>query len=132
MQSIGSVWCTKFQHTSTWVLSIPYGCVLDVRTALVLDGWGVSRILCGFYLHGSSLILFSHLCLCLQRVFFPSEFSTKLLYTFLIPPMHVTFPTHLVLIIFGGQYKLWSSTLYTSSRLQPLPFLRSIYSLQHS
>lgn len=47
-----------------------------------------------------------------SKSFFPSEFSTKLLYIFLIPAMHVTFPTHLVLIILVDSTN-YEAPLYT-------------------
>jgi hypothetical protein len=48
---------------------------------------------------------------------FSSGFLTKILYAFLISPMHVTCPGHpillvmITLIIFGKEHKLWSSSL---------------------
>jgi hypothetical protein len=68
----------------------------------------------------SVLILFSHPHLCLLRSFFPSGFLTKILYAFLIPPIHANCPFHLIifdliiLIIFGERCKLWSSLLCNS------------------
>jgi hypothetical protein len=57
----------------------------------------------------STLILSSHLRLDLQNNLFLSGFSTKVSYAVYIHPMHVTWPTHLVLlalisvIIFGEE-----------------------------
>jgi len=60
-------------------------------------------------------ILSFHLCLGLPTGFFSLVFSTKILYEFLLSPMRVTFPAHLILLdfttrtTFGEAYKLWSS-----------------------
>ena len=45
----------------------------------------------------SVLILFSHLCLCLQNGLFPSGFPTKILYTPLLSAIRVTRSAHLIL-----------------------------------
>jgi len=48
---------------------------------------------------------------------FPSGFPTKILYAFLISPIHPTWPAHLILLdfisltTFCEAYKLWSSSL---------------------
>jgi hypothetical protein len=68
----------------------------------------------------SILILSSHPCLFLHRDLF---LLTKTLYIFLLPTMRATCPVQLrvihliVLITFGEEYKLWSSSL--CSCLQP-------------
>jgi hypothetical protein len=65
----------------------------------------------------SSISTSYHLFLGLLWGFFPSDFPFKVLYTFLISPMHATYPTvfilldSIVLIIFGEKYKLWSYLL---------------------
>jgi len=62
------------------------------------------------------LILSFCLSLCLPSGLFPSRFYTKTLYAFLFATMHVTFPTHLIIlnlitpIRFGEQYRSWSGT----------------------
>jgi len=48
-------------------------------------------------------------------VLFSSGFLTKILYATLVPPTCATFPAHLILVnvitlvLFGEEYKLWSS-----------------------
>jgi hypothetical protein len=70
--------------------------------------------------------------------FFPSGFQTKILYAFLTFPMHVTCPTHLILlelitfIIFDEEYKLQRSSLcsYLHSSVTSSLF-KSKHSPQH-
>jgi hypothetical protein len=56
-----------------------------------------------------------HLRLGLPSSLFPSGFPTNILYALLFSPIRATYPAHLVLfyliilIILGGEYKLWSS-----------------------
>jgi hypothetical protein len=65
----------------------------------------------------SILILSYHLCLGFPSGLFPSGFPIKTLYTPLLSPMHTTCPTHHILLdliiwmIFGEQYRSWSSSL---------------------
>jgi len=67
------------------------------------------------------LILSSHMCLGLSGGLFPSSFPTKILYIFFSSPMRSTFPVHLIplylitLIIFSEAYKLWTSSVCSST-----------------
>jgi len=57
-------------------------------------------------------MLFFHLRLGLPSDLSPSGFPNKVVYAFLVSPMHVTVPAHtrlldlIILIIFGEAYKL--------------------------
>ena len=88
----------------------------------------------------SILILSSHLCLGLPCHLFPSGFATKTLYTLLLSPIPAACLIHLILlnlitqIIFVGEYRSFSSTLYsflhypvTSSLLGPYIFFNTLF-----
>jgi hypothetical protein len=63
----------------------------------------------------SILILFIHLRLGLLSGLFPSGFPTNILYAFLFSLILATYPAQLIrldlIILFGEEYKLWSSLL---------------------
>jgi hypothetical protein len=67
----------------------------------------------------SILILSSYLSQTLPSGFFPSGLKTKIMYAFIISPMHFSWFSHpvylylIILMIFGEYYKLWSSSLYS-------------------
>ena len=67
----------------------------------------------------SILILSSHLCLGLPNGLFPSGFPTKTQHTSLLSAKCATWPAHLILLefitrtIFGEQYRLVSSSLFS-------------------
>jgi len=72
----------------------------------------------------SILILYSHLCLCLQGRIIPS-FPMKIMYAFLISPISATCPTHLTLFDLmkhtsceAPHYAVLSSVLPLSSYIQ--------------
>jgi len=69
------------------------------------------------------LILPSRLRLGLPSSPFLSDFPTKLLYAFFIPLMraHLILLDLLILIIFGGKYKLWSFSICKFSNVTLLP-----------
>jgi hypothetical protein len=85
----------------------------------------------------SILMSSTHLRLGLPSGLFPLGFPTKTLYTFTSSPTRATCPAHLILfdliclIIYGDEYKLWSSYCATSYiRLLLHPSLVQIFSLE--
>jgi len=82
------------------------------------------------YFPKTHLNTISYLCPDLPSGLCSSGFPTKLLYAFLISPMHATCPTHLILylitlIIPSEACKLWSSHYAVFPSLSPLFPLRS-------
>jgi hypothetical protein len=67
-----------------------------------------------------SLTLFSHICLGLQSHLFFSDCTSKMLYQFVIPPMHAEHPANLIsfhfqiLILLEKKFKLCSSSSFNS------------------
>jgi hypothetical protein len=57
----------------------------------------------------SILVLSSHLRLGLPSCLFPSCFLTKILYTFLIAPMHATWSAHLIVLNLITPNNIWWS-----------------------
>jgi len=86
----------------------------------------------------SILILSSHPCLCLPSGLFPLGFQTKMLYAFLISPMHAVCPAHLIILdlitqlMYDKVHKL-GKLLIIQFLLPPttLLLLRSKYFTQH-
>lgn len=60
------------------------------------------------------------MCMCLQSGIVISDFKIKILYEFIIIPLHTTRPANQLLLDFitiimaDGEYKLWSSSLRNS------------------
>jgi hypothetical protein len=71
------------------------------------------------HLPSQCLISASHLRLGLLSGLFPSGFPSKTLYNFFSCPMRATWPAHIILLVlialmlFGDEYKLWSSSFWS-------------------
>jgi hypothetical protein len=69
--------------------------------------------------------LSTHLRLGLPSGLYPSGFPTNILYAFLVSPLRVTCPAHLILldliilIMFSEEHNLWSSSLSSYHVLSP-------------
>jgi len=129
--------CTKLTDLVIMTVTIQYSHALVILRFTGFFDILLFLVLCHYNTLRSIQILSSHLHF--LRGLFPSEFQTKIMYTFLITPVHATCPAppwfYYLNIIIGEAYMLWSSSLcslqppVTSCLIGPFVLISTLYSI---